>query len=286
MKHNDRVFFNKPLQQDDVFVSNEIVPLADITGKSVRKGLEIAVISAGQIVNVVSDGYGHLPNEKFFIEAERKLIDADFVYDTRSINRDNRSFAVDYILNDSKFHINVKNGLDKIRPMLRFTNCYDGSCKTAGYFGFFRQVCSNGLEVCDLQVGFSLKKRGNIVELVLPEMDKLITKFMDNEFYSLHRKFEVLAESPIDNIEEFVQITTEELELFKFACSEKNPEPSLNARTVIETIERESKQLQVRPNLWLGYNAFNGLLHGKLKKTFTEQKKLDGQLFEYILEMA
>lgn len=273
------------LQNDNVYVTSSLISLAASTGFPVRKGLEKAVVSEGQIVNVVSGSYGHLPNEKFFYSVEEKLINAGIEYKTRSINRENRSFAVDYILQDEKMIVNIKNGKDKIVPMLRFTNSYDGSCKTSGHFGFFREVCSNGLHVSHTNVGFSVKHRGNIAEVVLPEIGSLVTKFMDNEFYSLRHKFEVLAERPITDLNEFVKMTSKELKLFKYESSEKNADPSLNARTVIETIEKEASMLGTGANMWLGYNAFNELLHGKLKKTFEQQKNIDRKLFELVSAM-
>lgn len=285
MKKNDRVYVHKELQNDNVFVTSEVKPLAEITGLSVRKGLENVILSEGQIVNVVSKSYGHLPNENFFLNVESKLIDTDIKYKTRSINRDNRSFAVDYILNDPNFIVVVKNGMDEIVPMLRFVNTYDGSGKTAGYFGFYRKVCGNGLHIAHSEIGFSIKHRGDVQEIVLPEISTLVQVFMSNEFYSLSRKFEILAETPIRNIHEFVKLTADKLKLFQYESSEKNPEPSLNARLVIEGIQRESNLLNVRPNLWLGYNAFNEVLHTKLKKTFEAQKVLDTKLFETVLQM-
>jgi hypothetical protein len=269
---------------DDVFPTNSIVSLSDLLKMPTRKGLEKAIISNGEIVNVVSDSYGHLPNEKFFAEVEAKLINADVEYITRSINRDNRSFAVDYILNDERYAVTIKNGLDKIRPMLRFTNSYDGSCKTSGHFGFFREVCSNGLHVAHSTIGFSVKHRGSIAEIVLPEIGNIVHKFMDNEFYTIQRKFEQMAATPIFDINQFVKDTAKATGLFKYEASEKNPEPSLNAKLVIEYMERERLLLnEQRSNLWIGYNAFNELLHGKLKKTFEAQKKEDSKLFDYVL---
>ena len=74
--------------------------------------------------------------------------------------------------------------------------------------------------------------------------------------------------------------------LFKYEASDKNPLPSLNARTVIETITNEANLLNIEPNYWLGYNAMNELLHGKLKKSFEKQRELDGVVFETIYEAA
>jgi hypothetical protein len=279
----ENVSFKARLRNDDVYVQNELRSLSELTGHSVRKGLEQAILSDGQVVNVVSKSYGHLPNQKFFPEVEVKLIDAGMNYLTRSINRENRSFAVDFILDDENWIVKVKNSVDKLRPMLRFTNSYDGSCRTSGHFGFFREVCTNGLHVAHSKIGFSVKHRGNIAEVVLPEIRELVGRFMDNEFYSIHKKFEVLAEKPISDLSDFVKVTAEHFKLFQFECSEKNPSPSLNARLVMDTIAQESRMLDSQPNLWQGYNAFNALLHGKLKKTFETQKNLDEKIFEYLV---
>lgn len=287
MKTNEfetRTFLNGKLQNDDVFVSNRVVSLSELIGMPTRRGLEKAIVCGNTLVNTVSKGYGHLPNDNFFKAVESKLGNEGIRYITRSINRNNCSFAVDYILSDDNFVVNVKNTADRIRPMLRFTNSYDGSCKTAGYLGFFREVCSNGLHVSESRIGFSIKHRGNMLHVVLPEITAIVNQFMDNEFYSLQRKFTVLAERPIKDLNDFVKVTAENFKLFQFECSEKNPGPSLNARLVLETIERESTQLHTTPNLWIGYNAFNSLLHGKLKKTFGAQKALDAKLFEAILD--
>ena len=106
-------------------VESKVVPLQELTGLSSRRGLENAIICENQIVNVVSNSYGHLPNEKFFLGVEEKLIDAVIYYQQRSINRDNRSFVVDYILADDRYKVEVKGDKDILRPMLRFVNSYD-----------------------------------------------------------------------------------------------------------------------------------------------------------------
>ncbi len=274
------------LQQDNIYPSIEVKPLTDLTGLPCRKGLTRAVISGGEIVNVVSNSYGHLPNESFFNVVEEQLINADINYIQRTINRNNRSFAADYILADDTFHINVKNGIDRMRPMLRFTSSYDGSCRTSGYFGFFREVCKNGLHIATTNFGFSVKHKGNIAEIVIPEIKGIIGKFIDNEYYTLQKKFEVLAETPIVSLDNYIKLTAEQFNLFQYETSEKNPAPSMNARIVADTIKREANLLGTNPNLWLGYNAFNELLHGRLKKTFDNQRSLDAQIFNHSLEMA
>lgn len=283
---NQNIFLGKPMRNDDVYVTNKIVSMEDMVKMPTRKGLEQGIIANGKLVNVVSNSYGHLPNQQFFGEVERGLIESGIGYATRSINRDDRSFAVDYILRDESAIVSIKKGMDKIVPMLRFVNSYDGSSKTSGIFGLYRQICTNGLMgFVKTDIGFSIKHRGNVVEFVLPHIEQMVKVFMESEFHQIRRRFEVLAERPIANVNDFVKLTSEQLKVFKYESSEKNPEPSLNARMVIDTIHSEAGQLGTMPNMWLGYNAFNSLIHDKLKKTFDAQASLDARLLEIVESM-
>ncbi len=283
----EMAYINKPLQNDNVFVTSEVVDFAALTGMKVRKGYEKAIISEGEIVNIVSDSYGHLPNENYFMEVETKLIDAGVEFNKRSINKNNRSFAVDYILNDESYVVKVKgNQKDKIVPMLRFTNSYDGSNKTTGHFGFFREICTNGLHIAQTKVGFGVRHSGNIEGIVLPEIDNLIETFFSNEYYQLSKKFEVLGDCQIKDLDKFVKAVADKTKVFKFEKSDKNPDASLNATTVMDTIRNEAAILGTNPNLWLGYNAFNAILHDKFDKGFEIAKNFDTLIFNSVLEMA
>ena len=285
--------WNGKMQQDDLFPASEMKSIQELTGLPGRKGMEMLIVSGGTVVNAVSKDYGHMLNENFFLKVEEKLIENDIHYKTRSINRDNRSFICDYIIDDDNFIVEMKsNGTKKfgerdiIRPMMRFITSYDGSCMTGGNFGFFRQVCANGLNVGQAISGFSVRKTSGVHELVLPEINELINKFMDNEFFSLKKKFEKLINVPIRSNEKFVKIICDKTKLFKFEKSDKNPEPSVNAQIILDIMKNEQKTLGQDSSLWLGYNAFNSLIHNKLSRSFDEQKKLDEKVFETIYGFA
>jgi hypothetical protein len=168
--------------------------------------------------------------------------------------------------------------------MMTFTNSYDGSTKTQGMFGMYREVCRNGLHVATSEIGFSLKHRGNIVQLVLPEIQILIERFMDNEYYEIKKRFEVLAEKPIKNLYEYVEFVCAKTEIFKYQKSEENEEASKKAETVVENIRREAKLLGEETNAWLGYNGFNSVLFNNMKKGFNAQFNFDRELFEATME--
>lgn len=273
------------LQQDEVFVPTEIKSLSEIAGIQTRRGFENAIISNGKIVNVVSKSYGHIPNQILFQKAEEMLIEAGLTYQKRTINRNDRSFVSDFIVDDNS-QFTVKNNMDLILPMLRFKNSYDGSEKTSGHFGFYRKICSNGLHVSQSEIEFSIKHSSNNTNLIMPKLNSLFEKFLDNEFYSIIKKFDKMKEFRIIDTKEFVKAILERTKLFKYECSDKNSDPSKKAREVIEVLDYEALLLNEEPNLWLGYNAFNNVLHNTLKRSFGEQERFDKKLFDEVYALA
>lgn len=273
------------LKQDNIFIASEIKSLKELTGIDCRSGLENAIISNGKIVNVVSKSYGHIPNQIFFKQAEQKLLEAGLHFYKRTVNRNDRSFVVDFIIaNKNQFKIKHKD--DAILPMLRFKNSYDGREKTSGHFGFYRKICANGLHIAKAEVAFSIKHSRNCTELILPSLNRLFHKFVSNTYYDILFKFEKMKDVEIIDNREFVKAILAETKLFRYECSDKNSNPSKKARNVMELLSLEAIKLNERPNLWLGYNAFNAVLHNVLRKGFSQQEKLDKVLFNTIYKMV
>lgn len=79
-----------------------------------------------------------------------------------------------------KSQLKVKNDKDLILLMLRFKNSYDGSEKTSGHFKFYREVYSNGLHVSQAEIEFSIKHSKNNTHLIIPRLNHLFDKFLDN----------------------------------------------------------------------------------------------------------
>lgn len=272
------------LKQDEIFVISEMKSLKLLTGMESRRGLENAIVSNGKIVNVVSNSYGHIPNELFFKKAEQMLVDANLNYHRQTINRQDRTFSMDFIIED-KSQFKTKDN-DPILPMLRFTNSYDGREKTSGHFGFYRLVCSNGLHIAQSEIGFSIKHSKNCTHLIMPKLNGLFNKFLDNEFYTIVQKFQKMKQIKLIDTKTFVKEVLEKTKLFRYECSDTNSDPSKKAREVLKILNNESILLNEAPNLWLGYNAFNSILHNTLKKSFSKQKQCDKMLFNEIYEMA
>lgn len=291
-----RINLKGTMQQDNIFPVSEMKSLEAMTGYPTRVGLENAIISNGKIVNAVSKDYGHLPNEDFFLKVEEALINADVRYKTRTINRDDRSFSAEYILeaDDLIIDMNTANMAklggrndgrpDVIKPMFRFVSSYDGSCRTSGSFGIYREVCTNGLHVGQEIAGFSVKRTSGIFAIIMPEITNLIDQLMANEYFTIRQKFERLIQVPIRSADKFVQQVCKDTKIFQYEKSAKNPAPSVNAQLVIDMINDEARILNQQKNLWLGYNAFQNIVHNKLAGSFDHQKNTDMKLFNEILK--
>ncbi len=120
----------------------------------------------------------------------------------------------------------------------------------------------------------------------MPRLRGLFDKFLDNDFYTIILKFDKMKEVRIVDTKKFVQEILNRTKLFRYECSDKNEDPSKKSRQVIEILNYEALQLGESPNLWLGYNAFNSVLHGILKKSFSQQERLDKKLFDEVYQMA
>lgn len=241
------------------------------------------ILSNGKIVQTCSNSYGLLKNENFFLPFEEKMREEHIEFKAVYKNVDDCQFTADYIL-DGELSVATKQ--DTIQPKIRLINSYDGSCKTMGFLGFYRQVCSNGLHALRYEVDFKLKHTEKKIAIALPSLRDMLNKYQATEGVKIVRRFQVLAEVAVsqDGINEFVKGIVEKTNLFKFDKSEKNSDPSLNAQFVLDVIAKEMNTFQTVPNRWIVYNALNEWLFNDKRNSKTEAMRtdIDAKLFEAV----
>ncbi len=281
------MFLNR-LKKDNLYTPVEIRPTAELTGLPTTSGYAKTVVSNGKVVNICSRQYALLTNDIFFGKVEQQLNATGMNWEVSSINRADSSFSADYIMTDDRFQFSLKDaGADKILPFLRFTNSYDKSQKTAGHFGYFRQVCSNGLHVAtNSDIKFAIKHRGNMADVVMPKLDELIFNFVDNDMFEIKRKFEILDDMRIERPTDAIKQVLKKTETWMFEASAKNDSPSLNSRLAIEKVEKEAALLHKPATAWLVYNAMQEVVHEKLMMPFSKQESADRAIFDTLMEMA
>lgn len=309
----ERIFLNRENQNDNVFGSVEMVDTKDFFGgREVASKMDKVIISNNRVVHTCSPSYGLLPNQDFFGKMEEELVLEGLQFKTRSFNHNDSRFSVDYILDDDSKIITVNdqrnNGIDDtIVPMIRLTNSYDGSLKTAGYLGFFRKICHNGMHMTTTQLEFKVKHTKGKMKLFIPNIEQLVQSFLSNEMFSIQDKIQKmqthfidekqienwikeLAKQErvwIDNSEENYLKRLQKAEQSGKEISKVSPaKESPNIETVKSILIRDAETTGVEPNAWLLYSAFNEFIHSNTSQVFTNQKELDTKVFNSIAEIA
>lgn len=115
-----RIIFTKPIKtkrmqnlknSHDIYQPVEVVNISKLTGLKMRDGLDNFIKVDGEVVKVASKDYGLITNQQFFGQFENLLDSAGIQYSRRAINNRNRNFAVDYILEDESFHVEIGSQL-------------------------------------------------------------------------------------------------------------------------------------------------------------------------------
>ena len=309
----ERVYLNREIQNDDVFGSVEMFDTKDFFGgREIASKMDKVIISNNKVVNTCSSSYALLDNQDFFGRMEEELALEGLKYQTRSFNHNDSRFSVDYILNDESKLITVNdqknNGIDDtIVPMIRLTNSYDGSLKTAGYLGFFRKICHNGMHMTTTQLEFKVKHTKGKMNLFIPNIEQLVQRFLSNEMFFIQDKIQKMKTHFIDEkqIESWIKElakqdrvwvdNSEENYLMRLREAEESGEDlskvipakqSQNIEIVKNILIRDAETTGVEPNAWLLYSAFNEFIHSSTSQVFAKQKELDTRVFNSVAEIA
>ena len=309
----ERIFLNRENQNDNIFGSVEMVDTKDFFGgREIASKMDKVIISNNRVVHACSPSYGLLTNQDFFGKMEEELVLEGLQFKTRSFNHNDSRFSVDYILDDDSKIITVNdqrnNGIDDtIVPMIRLTNSYDGSLKTAGYLGFFRKICHNGLHMTTTQLEFKVKHTKGKMKLFIPNIEQLVQNFLSNEMFSIQDKIQKMQTHFIDEkqIENWIKElakqervwidNSEENYLKRLQKAEQSgkdiskvspAKDSPNIETVKSILIRDAETTGVEPNAWLLYSAFNEFIHSNTSQVFTNQKELDTKVFNSIADIV
>ena len=310
---SERVYLNREIQNDNVFGRVEMFDTKDFFGgREIASKMDKVIISNNKVVNTCSSSYALLDNQDFFGRMEEELALEGLKYQTRSFNHNDSRFSVDYILNDESKLITVNdqknNGIDDtIVPMIRLTNSYDGSLKTAGYLGFFRKICHNGMHMTTTQLEFKVKHTKGKMNLFIPNIEQLVQRFLSNEMFFIQDKIQKMKTHFIDEkqIESWIKElakqdrvwvdNSEENYLMRLREAEESGEDlskvipakqSQNIEIVKNILIRDAETTGVEPNAWLLYSAFNEFIHSSTSQVFAKQKELDTRVFNSVAEIA
>lgn len=237
----------------------------------VNKVVTVTVPEMGNrrvVVNTCSPTYKLTRLETVLDNVESAL--EDFDYSVRYSHSEYCRFFIDYILKEK-----MQVGDDIIFPRLRVEHSYSGELKFGAKFGFFRQVCTNGLSVAHgQQMEFKTKNTKN--SSIQFELGKTLHSFL--------KKAETMKDAYSPLLGEYVEF--EDLTIEKIIDYSKAPKSLLAAS--IETFNREATMGMER-NMWLAYNSINFQLnhnYTSLNMQEWNRNKLDSQLLQTCLGLC
>lgn len=263
--------------EQEFFYNAEIVPTNTILQSpdyAVMKNNAYCVVvnlpeNKRKIVNFCSDVYGLINNSEIFPQIEL-LLDEKYRYETTYKHYNHCVFWADYKIQNEDIIVGVEK--DKVIPMLRIIHSYNGTVRFQAIFGFYRQICTNGLWALSQGQKFEYrhieKNKKKIFDVLQKDFRGFLKSISFNPQY-----LNDLAYLEIDNFNSCVDDISKNLKI-----SEKKKQQ------VLDRIKYEQKETNLPFSAWLVYNSFNFVLNSNSEFTIdvTQKMKLDTELFTYL----
>lgn len=220
------------------------------------------------LVGVCSDIYGFVPTRDIFPKLE-DLLDKNYEFNVIYKQQDYNKFYVDYIIND--YDISFGRNNEIIKPMIKIIHSYNGQLKYTVLFGFYREICTNGLFGFIKKSEIDFKHTINNIDVIINDSINGIKYFIEKEIEQIRNKYEKL-----DQKECFYPEKVEKI-LGKLNFFPKKAIPQLE-----EILINENKKGVITN--WVIYNAFNQILNNYNTKLYEEEiLKVDNKIFEYLI---
>lgn len=246
---------------------------ADVTFSKKRDHVIMADTPEGpRVVNTCSKQYHLITNEELMTPLVKRM-EKDHDVSVKVVKDDYSRFFTDFIIKDEK--LSVMKG-DPIFPRIRMNNSYDGSVKYSFSFGFYRQICTNGLTapVKGMQsANFKLRHTAGGGPTALDRTMKAIEVFL-TQSKEIIRGYDDLVKAKVswDKAMEMIETVVEETKY-----SKKNVDIA-TARL------KEELEQGYTLNRFLLYNAINYSLYNSTASKMKVHKKdrVDGQVLNLI----
>lgn len=248
-----------------------------ITAVPLEKNSKVVTVDTPQgrsIVNVTSDIFKLIPITEIVGPIE-ELLGKNFDYFARYRHSDYCRFFIDYVIASPQ---EVKDGDgDIILPKIRLQYGYAGDVRYDFWFGFYRQICTNGMTVLK-SVDAHLKSkstRKRLPEVALHESLDVLVRFVENA-EEFKKQYILLGDRAVENLEDRIK---------EVAAATKFPKGLVTA--AVERAELEVKMYGYDPSDWTVYNGLNYILNHEweaLKMQEWNRQLLDVNILTHLLE--
>jgi hypothetical protein len=220
------------------------------------------------LVGVCSDIYGFISTLDIFPKIE-ELLKGKYEFEATYKQQDYNKYYVDYVFKGLDLFIGNKN--DLIKPTIKIVHSYNGQLKYTILFGFYRQICTNGLYGFAKKSQFDYKHTIKNVDKIINDSLNEIENFLGEvEMEGIKRAYEVLDNKECfypDRVKEILKI----IPLF----------PKKAIVSVNDILQEENLKGEITD--WIVYNTFNQVLNNYQNKLYEEEiLKIDNKIFEYL----
>lgn len=221
-----------------------------------------------KIVNVCSNTYNLKPLSEILLPIE-EILDKHFDYSASYRHNEHCRFFVDYVVHKPD---TMQDSTDIILPKIRIQHSYSGDVRYEIKYGFWRQICSNGLTV--MVDGATVRAKHTTNKLKLGTNVEGLLEFVDKAS-DFKRQYEVLGDRAVLDFGERV---LEVISATNFPKGLKD--------MVLDRITYENGFLGLPATDWLVYNGFNYILnhnHSELMMQEWNRQTLDKNILNYLL---
>lgn len=235
-----------------------------------------------KLLNVCSPRYELIPCADIFLPIKGILETQGISYTEKYSSENDVLFLAEYTLNDLKTNV---GGGDEIQYKINVTHSYNGLRKYAINSGFFRLICSNGLVIPvegKEAENFCISGKHTVkINDSFEQLNKLIASLScGNSIENFSNRFAKLAKHELEG---------SELErVFDIAFKSSDTVKSSHKDYAKSVLQVEANKLNVKPNLWLVYNAVNQVINSDAlnAKTYEKRSMLDNATLSELFKLA
>jgi len=233
------------MEMKHLFFEVEKVPTLDLIegAGTPLSNINHAIVGNGKIINFCSENYGLVPNRRIYDEfmAFFKAQGINAKFSGKAFR--NSRFELNFTLEDYPREI-VKG--DRIYPVVRVLNSYDGTQKYQSHVQVMREICSNGLTALVAEKVLKFLHTPQMVgSMGLEATLGSITEFLE-VYDDVEETFLELTEYSVDSIENRIEEISEAVSF-----------PKHLMEFAIETAQEEISKFGLPKTDWLVYNAMN-----------------------------
>ena len=262
-----------------IYFPVRLIETSQITGMVANpecaKSVVATIDNEDRILATCGDKYNLISNEEVYAPIFQYLDSLNVEYNVSLNMRNFSRFEVKINIVDERFAIEIENS-DIIYPQISLNRSYDGGSKYNASVGYFRLICSNGLQIpYEGQESYSVSgKHTEKLSYTLENIMGIIDKLLSN-VKTYVKKYEVLTDKIVDNYGDRIAMVMEATNIKK------------GHDEIVASVRTEAAKLgQNKITDWLIYNGINAHIFNNENNVKSDEvrKKIDQDVLQFMIK--